>query len=122
MFKIIIRHVGITAFGIAIGLLNEWLRNNRTPVLREYAAIIFMTIFFNLYYLPSHWTAKRQFTIIFTIMLISACAVFWYFNPIGWGYWFFAPVMCAMTFAAVLTAQLQFQVQLQTEQQHKKQK
>ncbi|MDK4528800.1 hypothetical protein QG082_07620 [Kingella kingae] len=32
MFKIIIRHVGITAFGIAIGLLNEWLRNNRTIV------------------------------------------------------------------------------------------
>lgn len=52
MFKIIIRHVSITAFGIAIGLLNEWLRNNRTPVLREYAAIIFMTIF--LIYITCH--------------------------------------------------------------------
>lgn len=48
MFKIIIRHINITTLGIAIGLLNEWLRNYRAPVLREYMPIILMTIWFNL--------------------------------------------------------------------------
>lgn len=113
MLKIILRHIGITLLGITSGLLNEWIRHHQMPTLRGYVTIVVMTIWFNLYYLPKHWTAKRQFTVSFITMLVSSSTIFWYFEPMNWLYWFLSPAMMAMTAAALITATLQAQQQNQ---------